>query len=289
MGRRLFASLFVVLASFGGVAAAADVPYTVLLDGRPLTGKMAGTSAILHGGVLFADVVVAVKTFSGLLTFADGGRTARLTVRGRTAFFTLGNRTAQVEGKSVTLEGAPFRLNGDYFVPIATVARLGRAKVTIDEKFHTASLTVRPADVPHAAPAPAASPTSALPAAQAVRLAASGTTDAHGALHARLDVTNLTASPYTLQFNSGARVRFVVQRGDAEVWNSSAGKMFVQTLGSQQLAPHETWTLSDTWDEFGAAGAGPYKLQARLLSNPPLDAPAVVLGGPRAAPAPSTT
>jgi hypothetical protein len=290
MGRRLFAALFVVLASLGQAAAASDVPYTVLVDGRPLTGKIATTGALQRNGVLFIDVVVAVKTFSGLLTFADRGRTVKLTVRGRTGSFTLGSKQATIEDKRVTLSAAPFRANGDYFVPIVPVATLGYAKLKIDNQYHTASLSIRPfARMPQSNPVPAGTSSSQVPPAAAVRLAATGTSDARGALHVALKVTNLTERPYTLQFASGARVRFVVVRGDTQVWDSESGKVFVQSLGLQTLTPHGYWTLVDTWPGFGAAGVGAYQLRARLLTSPPLDAPVVFLGAPASAPAPSGT
>jgi hypothetical protein len=290
MGRRLFAALFVVLASLGRAGAATDVPYTVLVDGRPLTGKIATTGALQRNGVLFIDVVVAVKTFSGLLTFADRGATVKLTVRGRTGSFTLGSKQATIEGKPVAMRAAPFRANGDYFVPIVPVATLGYAKLKIDNQYRTASLSVRPfARMRQANPVPGGGAPSQAPAAQALRLSATGTSDARGALHASLKVTNTTQRPYTLEFASGARVTFVVVRGDTQVWDSATGKLFVQSLGSQTLAPHATWSLDETWPGFGATGVGAYQLHARLMSSPPLDAPVVFLGGPATAPAPSGT
>jgi hypothetical protein len=141
-GARALAALMAVAWALPSLAA--DVPYTILLDGRPLTPRSSGTGALARNGVVFVDVVVATKTFSGLLTFADAGNTVRLSIQHQTAVFRVGKR-AQFDGKVRVLPGAPFKVNGDIYVPLVTVARLGGATLAFDPKrIRVARLGVRP-------------------------------------------------------------------------------------------------------------------------------------------------
>jgi hypothetical protein len=120
---------------------AADVPYGILIDGRPLDA--AHRSGLNHNGVTYINVVRAVKTFDGLLTFDHGG-VVRVSIGTRTVIFTLGSKNALLDGSPLRLSGAPFRQFGDTFVPLATVATLGHAKLTLDRVHHRALLIMDP-------------------------------------------------------------------------------------------------------------------------------------------------
>lgn len=271
MVRRFIAGL-TLAATFGVAAQAADVPYTILLDGRPLTPRSSGTGAIARDGVVFVDVVVATKTFSGLLTFADRGNTVRLSIGHRTAIYRVGSKIAQVDGKRRVLAGIPFKSAGDIYVPLLGVAALGGAKLTVDRTHMVARLSVRPfASMVSTAPPPAPAGTAS---AAVLTLAASGTPDAKGALHVKLDVTNTSNSPVSLEFPNGGRVAFLVTRGDTLVWDSTRGKVFTMMVGFKTLAPHETVTYDDEWPGFATQPAGSYSVSGRLLTRSPLVSPA---------------
>lgn len=62
-----------------------------------------------------------------------------------------------------------------------------------------------------------------------------------------LQVTNTTGAPVELEYRSGQRFDFVVERDGAEVWRWSDGQMFTQALGRESLPPGETLTFSATW------------------------------------------
>jgi hypothetical protein len=96
------------------------------MDGRPV--DRAGGIAILHDGVVYADVVDLVKTFDGLVTFA--GAAARIEISGHVGTFTTGMRGASVDGARVMLPGAPFMRNGDLYVPLQFfITRIASARV----------------------------------------------------------------------------------------------------------------------------------------------------------------
>ncbi|HEU0055530.1 MAG TPA: BsuPI-related putative proteinase inhibitor [Longimicrobium sp.] len=63
-----------------------------------------------------------------------------------------------------------------------------------------------------------------------------------------LQVTNASAEPVELRFNSGQRYDFAA-RDDAgrEAWRWSAGQGFIQVLGSETLAPGQTVTHAESW------------------------------------------
>jgi hypothetical protein len=134
-----------------GAARAAEVTYAIFIDGRPLDAST--PSGLLHRGVVFINVVRAVKTFDGLLTFAPGGVT-RVTISSRTLDFRNGSRTAYAGTVAVALPGAPFVENGDTYVPLATIASLAAAKVSTDAKHHRALLTSSVPPPPTATPRP---------------------------------------------------------------------------------------------------------------------------------------
>jgi hypothetical protein len=136
-------------------AGAADVRYGVFIDGRPLDSST--PSGLLHRGVVFINLVRAVKTFDGLLTFLPGGMT-RVTISSRTLDFRNGSRTAYAGTVAVALPGAPFVENGDTYVPLATIASLASAQLSTDAKHHRALLTSPVPPPPTATPRPGGTP-----------------------------------------------------------------------------------------------------------------------------------
>jgi hypothetical protein len=265
-----------------GVAAqAADVPYTILLDGRPLTPKAAGTGAVARDGVVFVDVIVATKTFSGLLTLADAGNTVRLSIQNHEAVFRVGSKIAQFDGKRRVLPGAPFKLSGDIYIPLLTVSRLGGGVLTIDTKRQIARLSVRPFATMHFTPVPAV--TAVTPSAAVLTLTPSSTVDAKGALHVKLDVANSSNVPVSLEFPNGGRVAFVVSRDGTSVWDSTRGFVFNMIVGFVTVAPKESLSFDGVWPGYGALPPGNYQLTARLLTRSPLVSPAVAVPAPHPA------
>jgi len=107
-------------------AVAADRQVKLTLDGRPV--DRAGGIAVLHNGIVYADVVPLVKSFDGLLTFQ--GNAVVVTIHGVTGRFTEGSRTALINDGAVTMPGQTFKLNGDWYVPLATfVTQIAKAKL----------------------------------------------------------------------------------------------------------------------------------------------------------------
>jgi hypothetical protein len=265
---RRFAAGLAAVAALSVAAQAADVPYTILLDGRPLTARTAGTGAVSRNGVLFIDVVIATKTFSGLLTFADAGNTVRLSIQHHTAIFRIGSKTARFDGKPRTLPGAPFKLDGDFYVPLQTVARVGGATLAIDAKAHEARLGVRP--FASMAGLPGTPPPPATPSAAVLTLLPSGSVDSQGTLHAHLVVTNSSNVPVSLEFPNGGRVAFVVSRDGTIVWDSTRGMVFNMIVGFKTIAPKDSVTYDGDWTGYGALPPGNYQLTARLLTRKPL-------------------
>jgi hypothetical protein len=265
---RRFVAGVAAAAALSVAAQAADVPYTILLDGRPLTAHTSGTGAIARDGNVFIDVVVATKTFSGLLTFADAGNTVRLSIQHHTAIFKVGNRRAAFDGVSRLLPAAPFKANGDIYVPLRTVARLGGAALTIDAKDRLARLSVRPfAALVQRPPEPGPAETAS---AAVLSLTPTAVVDAQGALHCRLDVVNTSNGPVQMEFPNGGRVAFVVSRGDTAVWDSTRGMVFNMIVGFKTLAPKETVSYEGVWPGYGSQPSGNYTLTARLMLRSPL-------------------
>ena len=126
--KSLFAALTVTVAllSAGVPAFAADRDVKLTLDGRPV--DRAGGVAVLHNGVVYADVVPLVKSFDGLLTFQ--GNAVVVTINGVTGRFTDGSRTALINQGSVQMRGQVFRRNGDFYIPLDTfITRVAKAKL----------------------------------------------------------------------------------------------------------------------------------------------------------------
>jgi hypothetical protein len=142
---RKLAAIALLLGCWTGLATsavrAADRPYAILLDGRPLSDNPKDSGGLFHDGVVFIDAVKATKAFSGLLTFANAGRTVRISIAQRTAVFTKGRLSARLDAGSLKLSGAPFIYNGDLYVPLTAVAKLARSTASIDRASATARLT----------------------------------------------------------------------------------------------------------------------------------------------------
>ena len=132
MKRVLAALAFASLLSAPAVASDHIVKLT--LDGRPV--DRSGGSAVLHNGIVYADVVDLVRSFNGILTFQ--GQALVVTVNGVTATFTAGSRTAKVADGSVVMRGPAYVRNGDLFVPLEMfITRVANARVRISpDKTH---------------------------------------------------------------------------------------------------------------------------------------------------------
>ncbi len=129
MKRPLAILALIAAIALGAPASAADRVVSLTLDGRPV--DRAGGVALLHNGVVCADVVDLVKSFDGLLTFQ--GNAVVVTINGVTARFTAGSRTAMVNDGAITMETRAFMRNGDLFVPLnAFITRVAQAKVRIN-------------------------------------------------------------------------------------------------------------------------------------------------------------
>jgi hypothetical protein len=146
-------------------ARAADAPVHLTLDGRPV--DRTGGIAVMHNGVVLADVVDLTKAFDGLLTFPDR-RSVTVTINGTTVRFRVGTITAVANDKPFRMRAAPIMHNGDIFVPLQTFATLGGATVNLTKGRADIRISVNP-NTPQApsatftnAPTPAAS---AMPAA----------------------------------------------------------------------------------------------------------------------------
>jgi hypothetical protein len=249
---------------------ATDVPYAIFIDGRPVDANT--PSGLSHRGVVFVDVVRAVKTFDGLLTFGTGGL-VRVTIGGRTLDFRVGTRYALAGTTRVGLPGAPFVENGDTFVPLATIARLASAKVSIDTKAHRYMLSLPEPPPPTPTPVPTSASDDVLPsAAQALAIATFGRADAAG-LHVRADVTNETAGTYSVAFPGPGQIEFVVSKNGTEVWNSGSRPEAVgDTRPSTLVLPARgSRSFTAVWTGYAAAGPGRYTLRVRLLTAAPLD------------------
>ena len=216
------------------VLAAADTPYTLQLNARGIEPSPT-PPALERNGVVFIDVTRATRIFDGLVTFS--GEAVRLSIQHSVADFRVGASSARLNGKQIALPGTPFREYGTVYLPITTVVvRLAGARLHIDRQRHLAQILVGPRQ-PAVPQPPAPSPQVSLSdeggalqpsLGQALRLTPFGSVDAAG-LHVRVDVANRSSQPVVANFASGAQIAFVVFRNGTEVWNSTAGKMFVQS------------------------------------------------------------
>ncbi len=171
--KRASLSVAVAAALFLAAAVASDAADPIVrltLDGRPV--DRTGGIAVLHNGVVLADVVDLTKAFDGLLTFPDT-KSVTVTVNGTTVRFRVGSATAVANDKPFRMRTAPIVHNGDIFVPLQTFATLGGATVNLTKGRADLRISVNP-NTPQAPsatfsamPAPASAmpaPASAMPA-----------------------------------------------------------------------------------------------------------------------------
>lgn len=81
-----------------------------------------------------------------------------------------------------------------------------------------------------------------------------------------LHVTNTTASPIALEFNTTQRYDFEVSEPDGDrVWRWSGDMMFGQALGVEELAPGESRRWTAVWP--GGGHGGDFVATARVVST----------------------
>jgi hypothetical protein len=267
------------------LACAADQGYRVTLDGRPVdAGTPSGRS---RDGVVYINLIRAVKSFDGLVTFAPGG-VAHVTIGVKNVDFRIGSTVARSGTTVLHLPGAPFLVDGDEYVPVATIAALASAKITIDRVHHRELLTSASASSQSDAPAPPAAADDIVPSpAQALAVVTTYRIDAAG-LHARADITNKTAKAYTVDFPTARQIEFVAARNGSQVWTSSQGRASAPQGSSLVIAARGTQTVTASWPDYAKAGAGRYTLRVRILLPIPLDEPPVSLEVAAPSPAPAS-
>ena len=91
---------------------------------------------------------------------------------------------------------------------------------------------------PAAAPADAAGP----PLVTSLTVEPVGDT-----VHLALQVTNVTAAPVVMRFNTGQTYDFAVLGGGETLWQWAQGMRFMQALRDETLAPGETRTITEHW------------------------------------------
>ncbi len=104
-----------------------------------------------------------------------------------------------------------------------------------------------------------------------------------------LGVTNPADVPLTLSFPSGQLYDFVVRAAAGEVaWRWSDGRAFTVASGTRTLAPRQTLSFSEIWDQRAAGGqqapAGAYTVTALVTTDSPLVVPSASLRITQAAP-----
>jgi hypothetical protein len=258
-----------VVMAFAPLGASADVPLSIVMDGKPVV--LHGTAALEHRGKTYILAAQAVRVFNGLMSFGRDGW-ARIEIGGRTMSFSPGRSYATMEGKRVALPAQPFELNGDLYVPLATIAKLAGASLAVDDNARVATLTKGAATFATASPAPTLAPITSddePSPLQALKFAATATSDASG-LHAHLTITNTLDKAYKLNFPTSRQFALVLFENGTDVWDSlataTAGKPSTWTL-----APHGTQTIDQDWDGFNKLAAGRFLLRVRLMTAPPLD------------------
>lgn len=120
-------------------ALAKDRLVHLTLDGRPVDRE--GGIAVLHDGVVYADVRDLVKAFSGLLTFQ--GKKVVVSLGSHTGTFTIGSRTLLIDQGAATMRGDVFTRNRDVYVPLdAFVRQLAHGRVSYDASRTHADIAV---------------------------------------------------------------------------------------------------------------------------------------------------
>jgi hypothetical protein len=129
----------ILAASLGTAALAANTTVKLTLDGRPVAGN--GVVALNHNGVVYADMILLNKTFSGLMSIK--GKTYSTVVRGHAVAFTANSPIGVFQGRKVRLPARPFLLNNSLYVPLAAFAR-GIGVVVRINPSHTAADIIAP-------------------------------------------------------------------------------------------------------------------------------------------------
>ena len=140
---RTLAALFIGFALCGPLvcapARAADTIVKLTLDGRPV--DRSSGSAILHGGIVYGNLVDLVRSFDGVLTFQHD--VTVVSVNGATATFTVDSATAKLGVATVPMRGPVFIHDGDVFVPLEFfITRVVNAKVRISPDQSRADIYV---------------------------------------------------------------------------------------------------------------------------------------------------
>ena len=138
------AAAFVVTGTLSP-ADAKDRLVRLTLDGRPLD-RPGAEVALLHRGIVYADVVDLVKAFSAILTFH--GSAVWVTVGDTFAVFTAGSRTATVDRYTMDLPGPCFMRGGDLYVPLTSFAQIAKGSVRFDAAHTHADLSVNANPLP---------------------------------------------------------------------------------------------------------------------------------------------
>lgn len=257
-------------------ARSADVRLPVFVDGKNVDRR--SPSALARNGTTFIEAVRATRIFDGLLSFGERGRIVRLTIDRRTMTFTVGSKLAKLDGATIALPVAPFTSEGDTYLPLLTVAKLGSARVVVDDRRHIVSFKLgggdgfaRPVSASHQSdedvePSPA----------QALAVTTTGTIDATG-LHARGALRNTTISTYKLSFPSAKQIAFVLSRNGSEVWDSSK-TVTGNKPSSLSIGALDTQMVSADLPDFDKLGPGRYLLRVRLMTLIPLDLAPISLG-----------
>ena len=269
MRHRVFAfSTVALLLAFTASGVRADVPLALALDGKPAPLR---AGALEHRGKTFIVAASAVRLFDGLMSFGRDGWT-RIAIGGRTMAFAPGRTYAMLDGKRVPLPAAPFKLGGDLYVPLVTIAKLAGATLSIDENAGVARLTSGAASFATPAPAATLPPTTSEDEPsplQALKFTATATSDPTG-LHAHVTVTNTLEQRYRLNFPTSRQFALVLFQNGSEVWDSSADAP-AGPPSKWSLDAHAAQTIDADWAGFSKLGPGRFLLRVRLMTVPPLD------------------
>jgi len=91
----------------------------------------------------------------------------------------------------------------------------------------------------------------------------------HGSALLTLQVTNADDDSIEVEFTSGQKYDFVIERGGAEIWRWSADQMFTQALQTITFDPGHTETFRERWTpEPGTRGSFTARGQLTSSSHP---------------------
>ena len=246
--------------------AAADEPVNLTVDGRPVSSKP--DVAVMRNGVMYVDAVDFTKVFNGLLVTSAPGA-IKIAVRGHTAAFHSGERSAVIDGKHVTLEGPAFTRNGDVYIPIKTILYPHTTITMRSTGKDAADLHVSVFGSGKKAVSAMAEMSNHVSPASALTLEPTAHVSSDG-LHVSVSVRNHLSVPYTLTFPTGGRAAFVIDRDGTTVWDSARGRVYTQSISHLTLAPGESVTYADVWPGWSSQASGRYQIRVRLMVSPPL-------------------